>query len=81
MEAHLRENLDWLTEKVLDEEDNSMREEVPKMTKRELYIKWRGYNKKLLETPQNLILGLSSGKPIEQPFEFDPYPKEETPKT
>ena len=76
VQTYLRENLDWLTERILDEADDSLREEIPKMTRRELYIKWRGYNKKLLEAPQNIIDSIESGESISQPTEFDPYPRE-----
>ena len=75
MKEHLKENLEWLTEKALDDVDDTLNESVT-LTKREMLIKWRRYNKFLLECPQLLIKSFESGELIEQPTEFDPYMQE-----
>ena len=72
LRKYLQKNLDWLTDMALDDEDDSMRE-VISISRRDLFIKWRRYNKLLLDLPENLISSLQSGAPIENPAEFDPY--------
>lgn len=73
--SHLEENVSWLTDRALDPQDEYLKETVA-LTKRELLIKWRSYNKVLLELPEKLIASLESGTPFEQPSDFDPYYRE-----
>lgn len=72
VKKHLEENLVWLTEKILDDEDESLKEEI-KLSKREMLIKWRRYNKMLIDLPDILIKSLEEPSSIEQPSNFDSY--------
>ena len=75
---HLQANLEFLTARALDDSDEALKElSTPvHLTERELLIKWRKYNELLLNLPENLILSLKIGAPIEAPTEHDPYWKE-----